>query len=250
VGIAGEFAKVNQDEGFYRIELASEGPQRIFKDATTLDGSVAWLTPPEIWVTVIEPISGGGVGHQAKWEYEFGPLGVGDDFVMQGQIYRVSAIDTKALKFVPPYGFDGFCHEALCNPSADIVKLGREVSSSGRHALVLSKLKGLPTLPAGDSASIGAKSDECLLDLYLDAVEKNGHGYIARIKSKLDAYYYRFDQSKCHEKIPTGIMQVGVGDSLDFGNFGRFIVEAIWPATPTHQDWVILVPEDTKIKAK
>lgn len=242
LAFSGEFETVSPSKSTYKIWLVSWGVQSIFVKGTTLDASLVWVDPSKVVINVLEPLGSGQ--KRLKWEYGIGQLGVGDDFVAQGEMYRVTNINTKSVRLAQPYSFVGWCVQKSCAPFVTVIRLSRIVSPSGRDALILSQRGILPAGPKSDgTAWINAKSDECMLTLYLDGLKKGRYGYNAQIRSKLNASYYQGNVSKCHEQVHTGRVEANVGDALDFGDFGRFKVESIWPAGLRHQAWVVLVPE-------
>lgn len=246
VAFAGDATPVVAGQDVYRLPLDhgtnglqfSEKATSMAADADLVSGS-----PPIISITIFEP-SGAGPG-ALKWQYLFSPLSKGEEFVVQGRLYRLTGIYEGWLAVTPANRSTWKCEQKSCMPYVDVVRLSRAVSTAGRNALVVSQRGPFPDEPSADSsASLYTSIYGCFLYLSLDGLKQGPHGYIAHMRSKLNAIYHHGDISKCREHVHTGQVDAGVGDVLNFGDFGRFKVDSIWPANAHHKDWVILVPAD------
>lgn len=244
---AGQATPVVAGKSAYSLPLFhGAGGFRFSDTETSMAADLDSVSPPEISITIVEP-SGAGPGTW-KWQTLFDPLSAGDEFVVQGRLYRVARIDEGWLGVAHANGSAWKCKQKPCVPSVDVVMLPQVVLAAGRNALVVPRRGPYPDeLQSGVSASLYTSLYGCFLDLYFDGLKKQGsHGYIARMRSKLDAFYHQGDISNCHEQVHTGRVDARVGDTVNFGDFGHFKVESIWPADAHHKAWVVLVPAKNK----
>jgi hypothetical protein len=179
---------------------------------------------PKSWTKAKEQIVVSVI--QPSWNYHFFGVGEGDEFVVQGSVYRLSSIHDDAFHQV-------IVRQHGCTPPGyvTVTKVGNSVSDKGEGSVILSGAS-MGTVSAG----IGSCSAKIKLNTLSQA--KDG-SYVADIEwSELSP---TLKDPSCNRSSPVPEHQViKVGSIIQTKGYGSLQVESIWPKNGAHSDWVVL----------
>jgi hypothetical protein len=198
-----------------------------------------------VYGSVRDPVSEGGApefsvsvilddaSRNVRLRYRFPNLGVGDQLMVEGKIFRVDAItyhpDPKPTNTVVA---PGSCVDH-CDDVIDLRSTGESMEGApGPREFVLAQAKV-------STVEIAAGAYVCPMGLVLDAIDvsRRDHPQATVRVQQFGCTVTAFGNGVV---ASTESLTLNVGTVINFGGTGNYRVNAILPANKWHSDWVVM----------